>query len=131
AIINSGFYYPREHITVNLAPADLRKEGPSLDLPMAIGLLGALGRLNTDRLRSCVLVGELSLDGAVKPVSGVLPITLGARAGGFEQVLVPSENAAEAGVVEGIDVIPVSSLTAAAGYLNGTESILPHRINLD
>src|SRR5690606_23679798 len=69
AIINSGFYYPREHITVNLAPADLRKEGPSLDLPMAIGLLGALGRLNTDRLRSCVLVGELSLDGAVKPVS--------------------------------------------------------------
>ncbi len=130
ALINSGFYYPREHITVNLAPADLRKEGPSLDMPMAIGLLGALGRLNVEQLRKCVLVGELSLDGAVKPVSGVLPIALGARAGGFERLLVPVENAGEAAVVEGLDVIPVANLTAAVGFLNGTETILPHRVDL-
>jgi len=130
ALINSGFYYPKDHVTVNLAPADLRKEGPSLDLPMAVGLLGALGRVNPDALRRCALVGELSLDGAVKPVPGVLPIALGARAGNFEQLLVPVENAGEAGVVEGIDVIPVKNLTAAVQFLNGSETILPYKVDL-
>ncbi|MGI8908820.1 MAG: YifB family Mg chelatase-like AAA ATPase [Candidatus Sumerlaeaceae bacterium] len=130
ALVNSGFYYPHGYITVNLAPADLRKEGPSLDLPIAVGVLAALNRVDSTLLRSSSLIGELSLDGTVKPIPGVLPIALGARANGTERVLVPAENAAEAGVVEGLDVIPVSSLAAAVGYLNGTEQILPHRVDL-
>jgi magnesium chelatase family protein len=130
AIINSGFYYPKDPVTVNLAPADLRKEGPSLDLPMAIGLLAALERINKDMLKTTAIVGELSLDGSVRPVPGVLPIALGARRDGFERLLVPTDNAAEAAVVEGLEIIPVSGIAAAVGFLNGTESILPHRVNL-
>lgn len=130
ALINSGFYYPPNYITVNLAPADLRKEGPSLDLPIAVGLLAALSRVEPTLLRSTSLVGELSLDGTVKPVPGVLPIALGARANGIERLIVPFENGPEAAVVEGLDVIPVRSLAAAVGYLNGTDEILPQKVDL-
>ncbi|MBX7246146.1 MAG: YifB family Mg chelatase-like AAA ATPase [Candidatus Sumerlaeaceae bacterium] len=131
ALINSHYYYPPEHITVNLAPADVRKEGPSLDLPIAVGLLAALERVQRERLRDYCLVGELSLDGAVKSVSGVLPLALGAQAAGFRGILVPLDNAAEAAVVESIEVIPVASLREAVLFLNGETAIVPHRVDLE
>ncbi|MEI7634259.1 MAG: YifB family Mg chelatase-like AAA ATPase [bacterium] len=130
ALINSNFYCPREQITINLAPADMRKKGPSLDLPMALGLLGALGKINPERLRQFSIVGELSLDGAIRPVAGALPIALGARDKGFSGIIVPAENAAEAAVVEGIDVFPVSTLMDAVSFLNSQMEIAPHRANL-
>lgn len=130
ALHNSGFFCPAQHITVNLAPADMRKEGPSLDLPIALALLGALERVNAAALRDVCAVGELSLDGAVKPVAGILPLALGAKAANLRGVLVPAENASEAAVVEGIEVYPVASLREAAAFINGTQVILPHRVSL-
>lgn len=130
ALINSGFVYPHSQITVNLAPADMRKEGPSLDMPMAVGLIGAMGRVNPERLRNFSIVGELSLDGAVRPISGALPIALGARDSGFQGLIVPQENAAETAVVEGVEVVPVPSLKEAVSYLNEQVEIAPYRVDL-
>jgi magnesium chelatase family protein len=130
AVQNSGFAYPRDYITVNLAPADMRKEGPALDLPIAVGLLAAMEKVDPAPLRDHALVGELSLDGAVKPVAGILPLTLGARASGLRAIAVPPDNAAEAAVVDGIEVIPVASLRQAVDYLNGRERLAPHRVDL-
>ncbi|MCX7625892.1 MAG: YifB family Mg chelatase-like AAA ATPase [Candidatus Sumerlaeaceae bacterium] len=131
ALQNSNFYCPVRRITVNLAPADMRKEGPSLDLPIALALLGALERVKAERLREFCVVGELSLDGAVKGVAGILPITLGARASGYRGILVPEDNAAEAAVVEGIDVFPVTSLATAVDFLNGQRDVSPFRVDLN
>lgn len=131
ALTNSGFFYPHERITVNLAPADVRKEGPSLDLPIAVGMLGALGRVDAERLREHSIVGELSLDGAVKPVSGILPIAIGARSMEYRGIVVPAENAAEAAVVDGIDVIPVNSLREAVSFLNGELRVAPFKADLE
>lgn len=130
ALINSNFYYPQDQITVNLAPADIRKEGPSLDLPIALALLGALQKLDPVRILQFTVVGELSLDGAVKSVTGVLPLTIGARDKGFAGIIVPAANADEAAVVEGIDVYPVKSLVQAMEFINGIENIIPHKINV-
>jgi magnesium chelatase family protein len=130
AVVNSNFFYPRDHITVNLAPADVRKEGPSLDLPIAVGLIGALGRIDAERIRQFCIIGELSLDGSVKPVTGTLPLTLGARDCGFHGIIIPAANADEAAVVEDIEVYPVRSLTETVQFLNGVETIIPHRINV-
>ena len=127
ALLNSGYHYPRTRITVNLAPADLRKEGPSLDLPIALGLLAAADRLDRDRLARYCVAGELGLDGRVKPIAGALAVALGARRDGFDGLLIPSANAAEAAVVEGLAVIPVASFHQAVGFFNGTEEILPAR----
>jgi predicted ATP-dependent protease len=114
--------------TVNLAPADLKKEGPSFDLPIALAMVGASGTkiLETDAF--CV-VGELGLDGAVRPVKGVLSIALEARKRGRKSLIVPEANAAEAAVIEGIDVIPVRSLRQAWDFISGEKRILP--FNLD
>ncbi len=130
ALFNSGLYVPPDRVTVNLAPADMRKEGPSLDLPIAVGLLAAHGRVAPESLRRCALWGELSLDGTIKPVAGVLPLTIGAKASGFDCAIVPAENADEAAVVDGIDVIPVRTLKETAGYLNGQDSLMPHRVDI-
>jgi magnesium chelatase family protein len=130
ALTNSNFFSPHARITVNLAPADMRKEGPSLDLPMAIGVLAAYGRVSPERLAQICTWGELGLDGSVKSVTGVLPLTLGARAAGFPEVLVPADNATEAAVVDGIDVIPISSLAQAVAFLNGDEIIAPLRVDV-
>jgi magnesium chelatase family protein len=114
--------------TVNLAPADLKKEGPSFDLPIALAMVGASGTkiLETD---SFCVVGELGLDGAVRPVKGVLSIALEARKRGRKCLIVPEANAAEAAVIEGIDVIPVRSLRQAWDFISGEKRILP--FNLD
>lgn len=129
ALSNSGYHYPAMRIVVNLAPADMRKEGPSLDLPIALALLGALERVDPARLRDVCAIGELSLDGAVKPVTGVLPIALGAKASNFRTLLVPSDNAAEAAVVDGVEVLPIASLREAVDYLNGVREIAPFRVS--
>jgi magnesium chelatase family protein len=125
AIHNAGFEFPIDRITVNLAPADLPKEGAAFDLPTAVGILCATGQIKLGRLERALVVGELSLDASVRPVRGVLPVALHARREGFTLLLVPAANAAEAAVVAGIDVIPIGTLHDAVEYLNGEREIGP------
>jgi len=115
AISNSGYFFPFQKVTINLAPADVKKEGASFDLPIALGILGASGDLgNIESLPDLMSVGELSLDGRVRPVRGVLSIAITARQNGIRNLLVPEENAKEAAVVQGIDVFPVRDLREAS-----------------
>jgi magnesium chelatase family protein len=118
AIKNSGYEFPPRRITVNLAPAAVKKEGSGYDLPIAVGILAASG-LDCPELAETAIVGELSLDGAVRPVRGVLPMVLAAKANGIRRFLVPAENAREAAVVQGIKIIAVHTLRQAAHYLLG------------
>src|SRR5262245_5322543 len=111
AIKNSGFEFPPHRITVNLAPADVRKAGASFDLPIALGILAAEGVVERREIADLVLVGELSLDGSIHPTRGILPIAVGARRDGVLGVLLPAANAGEAAVVSGLDVFGVSSLS--------------------
>ena len=114
AITNSSFFFPFHKTTINLAPADVRKEGASFDLPIALGILGANGDLgNADNLEQTLSIGELSLDGRVRPVRGALSIALQARENGVKNLLLPEENATEAAVVAGVDVYPVKDLREA------------------
>ncbi len=130
ALDNSGYTFPMGRMTINLAPADIKKEGPSFDLPIAIGMLAASEQIETDQLENFVLVGELALTGAVRQAKGVLPIALCARATGKTGILVPPENAAEAAVVEGLRVIPVRNLREAAQFLEGEIKINPIRLDI-
>ena len=131
ALRNSGFRSKDEYaVTVNLAPADVRKEGPIYDLPIAVALLKATQRLRTEELAEYALVGELSLAGGVRRVRGILPIVIEMRRIGRRAVLVPEENAEEASVVSGIDVIPVRTLREAVEFLNGDLEIEPHSTDL-
>lgn len=123
AMANSGFPFPLQRITVNLAPAHLRKEGTAFDLPIALGLLQASGYIHSERLARYLVVGELSLDGRVKAVAGVMPMALALRQAGLEGMIVPAENAAEAAVIEEVPVYGVSTLAQAIGFCNGTEVI--------
>jgi magnesium chelatase family protein len=130
AITNSGFKIPMGRTTINLAPADVKKEGPSFDLPIALGILAANDQLQSDRLDHFCMVGELALTGHVRPVKGVLAIAWRARAEKMAGILVPVENAAEAAVVEGLQVIPVENLREAVGFLEGEFNIEPARVDL-
>jgi magnesium chelatase family protein len=130
AIVNSGFTPHVGRTTVNLAPADKKKEGPSFDLPIAMGMLVATGEMQTERLRDFAIVGELALSGEVRRVRGVLPIALQARESGRRGILVPSENAEEAAVVEGLDVYPIRTLRQAADFLAGTLTQTPVRLDI-
>ena len=131
ALTNSGFKFPMGRTTINLAPADVKKEGPSFDLPIALGILAASEQLETDQLENFVIVGELALSGAIRSCRGILPIALRARAAGKTGILVPEENAAEAAVVEGLQVIPVPNLRAAAQFLEGDIKIPRARVDLE
>ena len=131
AIKNSGYEFPSRKITVNLAPADLKKEGSAYDLPIALGILAAEGWLAKDRLSAYALLGELSLDGRVKPVHGALPLAVMVREKGMKGLVVPAENAAEAAVVEGVEVIRVATLSEAFLFLNGDQPIPPTHVNLN
>ncbi|HEX8637262.1 MAG TPA: YifB family Mg chelatase-like AAA ATPase [Pyrinomonadaceae bacterium] len=116
AITNSSFFFPFHKTTINLAPADVRKEGASFDLPIALGILGANGDMgNVESLENTLSIGELSLDGRVRPVRGALSIALRARENGVKNLLVPEENASEAAVVAGVDVYPIRDLRQAVG----------------
>jgi magnesium chelatase family protein len=118
AIKNSGFAIPPTHITINLAPADIKKEGSGFDLPIAIGILGAYGALQLKDLTKFLLVGELGLDGGLRAVPGMLPVAVAARARGIPNLVIPAANAAEAAVVEGVKVYPVASLGEVRELLN-------------
>ncbi|HIC94126.1 MAG TPA: ATP-binding protein [Anaerolineae bacterium] len=126
AIKNSGFLYPNKRLTVNLAPADLRKEGPAYDLPIAVGILVASEQLAAD-VSSSLFVGELSLDGSVRHVRGVLPMVNLAKERGLETIYVPAEDAPEAALIPDVEVIPVESLASLVAHLQGVEPIEPYR----
>ncbi len=126
AIRNSGFRFPAHRVTVNLAPADLRKDGTSFDLPLALGLLAASGELPRRVFREVLVVGELSLDGSLQPARGVLPMSVAARRQGLTHVLLPPANAEEAAVVGGLRVLAASSLTAALAILRDPSAATPH-----
>lgn len=130
AMINSGFRLPQGRTTINLAPADLRKEGPSFDFPIAMGMLAASEQFATDQLENFTIVGELALNGAIRPVKGVLPIALQARASGKVGLFVPADNAAEAAVVQGLQVLGIRNLREAVAFLEGEIKIAPTRVDL-
>jgi magnesium chelatase family protein len=126
AIKNSGFEFPKLKVTVNLAPADLRKHGPSYDLPIAVSILSFVGQLALYRdFKEMLFLGELALSGDVRPINGILPIALAAKKWGVKTLFVPAENAAEAKLADDLEVIPVASLKALAGHLSGAELIDP------
>jgi magnesium chelatase family protein len=119
ALQNSGFEFPQQRITANLAPADVRKAGPSFDLALAIAVLAANQQIPVDGIRGLALCGELSLGGALRPIPGAVVIAEGARRAGFRQLIVPEENAAEAALVEGLEVVGVPSLPRMVDLLTG------------
>jgi magnesium chelatase family protein len=127
ALRNSGYEFPAERTTINLAPADLRKEGSAYDLPIALGLLAASGELPHERLRSQVIVGELSLDGRVKPIRGALPVADAAAKRGIRRLLLPASNAGEAALVDSLEVFGVATLAEAVEFLLDRRSIEPAR----
>jgi magnesium chelatase family protein len=132
AIRNSGFDIPPTRITINLAPADIKKEGSGFDLPIAIALLGAYGALHIKDISNFLLVGELGLDGSLRAVQGMLPIAVAARAAGIRSLVIPASNAREAAVVEGVNVYPVQTLLEVRELLNsasfGTMTAQPLRV---
>ena len=117
AIKNSGYLNLRGRIVVNLSPADVKKEGPSFDLPIAIAMLSGVGEINTDNLKDFMIMGELALDGEVRPVKGVLPVTMHSK-GQFKGIIIPEKNVKEASVIDGIDIYPVSNLVEAVKVIN-------------
>ncbi len=131
AVKNCGYTFPAKKITINLAPADLKKEGSAYDLPMAVGILAAEGVIQKDRLKEYCLVGELSLDGEVKPVRGVLPVAAAVKREGLKGLILPSMNGPEAAVIQGIEVLGVEQLSRVVEFLNGERSIAPTRVDLE
>jgi len=125
AISNSGLTFPHQRLTVNLAPADLRKEGPAYDLPIALGILAAYGQVPVEALEGALVVGELSLDGGVRHTRGVLSVANAAREAGLERVFVPLANGAEAALVPGVEVYPVDHLISITEHLLGLDVIPP------
>jgi len=130
ALTNSGFRNPMGRTTINLAPADVKKEGPSFDLPIALGLLAASDQCNSEHIEDFVMVGELALTGAVRPVKGMLQIALRARAQKKAGLLVPVDNAAEAGVVKDLQVIPIHNLREAVSFLEEKAPLKPIDVDL-
>ncbi|MFP4444918.1 MAG: YifB family Mg chelatase-like AAA ATPase [Desulfosudaceae bacterium] len=129
AIVNAGFRFPDDRITVNLAPAGIKKTGTGFDLPVALGILAAAGMIDAEELQRYMVLGELSLDGGVRPVEGVLSTALAAREGGFAGLLVPAENSREAAVVEGLDIYPLDHLSQAVNFFNGHNSLHPEQVD--
>ena len=125
AIENSGYTFPTRQITINLSPADIRKEGSGYDLPMAIGILATEDKVNTTQLANYMMVGELSLDGSLVPIRGALPVAIKAREMGFEGLFVPEGNIREAAVVNKLKVYGVRHITQVINHLNGTELLEP------
>jgi len=131
AITNSGYEFPADRITVNLAPANIKKEGTGFDLPMALGILAATRAISQKKASRYLVLGELSLDGRIKPVNGSLPMALAARAADYTGIIVPFENRREASVVDGISVLPVQTLSQAVDFLRGLAPIAPECTGID
>jgi magnesium chelatase family protein len=130
AIKNSGYHFPNRRITINLAPADVRKEGSGFDLPIALGVICEGGQIKPDMLADHLFIGELSLDGKLRPVKGVLPIAIEAKRQGLKGLIVPEENAKEAAMVEGIDVFPLGTLQEVVDFLNNGGGLQPFKVDL-
>lgn len=131
AIKNSGFAFPPQKVVVNLAPADIKKEGSSYDLPLAIGVLASAEYINIEDSKQTCLIGELSLDGSLKPCSGVLPIVIAAKENNLKKVIVPVENAEEAALISGIDIFPANNLKEAIEIVRPDSQKQPFKINTD
>jgi magnesium chelatase family protein len=131
AITNCGFFFPVHKTTINLAPADVKKEGSAFDLPIAVGILGANADLRRENLEDVLLIGELALDGRVRPVRGALAIAVAAKRHGLKRLLLPAENAREAAVVSGLDVYPVKDLHEVVTLLNADPPPAAMRIDLE
>lgn len=131
AVVNSGFMRPNDRVVINLAPAELPKQAASFDLPISLGILAASGQMQSERFDEFAVVGELALEGHTRPVRGALSMAMATRQAGLRGLLVPKENAAEAAVVQEIEVIPVASLTEAVGFFTGVLDIDPHPSRLD
>lgn len=130
AIKNTGFRFPAKHIVINLAPASKRKEGSGYDLPMALSIICATEQIYAPYLSKCAFFGELSLDGTVQPINGILPMVISAYKSGFTDMFVPTENADEAAVIEGVNIYPVSSLKALCDHFCDIQKINVHKIDL-
>jgi len=131
ALKNCGYTFPRERVTVNLAPADIKKTGTAFDLPIAVGLLAAQGLIEPDRLSEYLLMGELSLDGRLRPINGALSLAMAVRDGGLKGIILPEENAPEAAVVEQIEVLPAPHLPAVMEFLAGNGNLTPYKADLN
>jgi len=131
AILNSGYEFPDDRITVNLAPAHIKKEGTGFDLPIALGILSATGVIAQEEMAGRLVLGELALDGRIKPVFGSLPMAIEAKRAGYSQIIVPYENRREASVVSGISVIPAKTLAEAVDFIRGEKPIHPMTYNPD
>jgi len=131
AIKNAGYEFPPRRITVNLAPADVKKEGSAFDLPIALGILSAQGIIPPDHLQEYLFLGELSLDGGIKPIRGGLPMAIAAKDAGLRGICLPKANAREAAVVDGIEVLPVSGLGQVVGLLRGEREIQPLAVDME
>ncbi|MDR2038210.1 MAG: YifB family Mg chelatase-like AAA ATPase [Bacteroidales bacterium] len=125
-----GFRMPGKKVVINMAPADIRKEGSAYDLPLAIGILAASEQIKNEHLEKCMIMGELSLDGSIQPIKGALPIALQARKEGFESCILPAQNAREASVVEDIAVYGVGNIKEVIDWINGTGSLQPVQNNI-
>ena len=131
AIKNSGYHFPSDRITVNLAPADIKKEGSAFDLPMALGILAATGLINRSSYSDHLFLGELALDGLIRPVRGVLPMAIAAKKLGLRGIFLPVENGSEAAVVGGVPIFPVNALSQVVGALRGIAKISPFTVEIN
>ncbi len=130
AIKNSGYQFPfNNRITINLSPADIKKEGSALDLPIAAALLTETGQIKPDKVKKYIILGELSLDGKLRSVSGALPIAIEAKKKNIEGIILPSVNADEASFVEGVNIYPFENLSDVVKFLNGEREVAPHKVN--
>lgn len=129
ALKNCGFRMPRQQVVVNMAPADIKKEGSSYDLTIATGVLAASGQIEAETLDRYIIMGELSLDGSLQPIKGALPIAVQARKDGFKGFILPKQNAREAAIVNDLEVYGVESITEVVGFFNGTTTLKPEVVN--
>ena len=129
AIKNCGYQFPVKQVTINLAPADIKKEGPYFDLPMAIGILSATGVISRKEIDDFLIMGELSLDGSIRPIKGALSMSVKAREAKLKGFILSQDNSREAAIVEGVDIYPVSNLPEAVEFLNGRRPITPYKVD--
>jgi len=131
ALKNCGYSFPAKKITINLAPADIKKEGSAYDLPMALGILAAEGLVQKERLQQYFLLGELSLDGEIKPIRGALSIAVAAKKEGLKGIVVPEANSREAAVVGDVEVLAVRQLSEVVDFMNGERELAPTRVDIE
>ena len=129
ALSNIGYRLPGKRITINMAPADMRKEGSAYDLPITLGILAASGQIKASKIEDYVIMGEIALDGSIRPIKGALPIAIQTLEDGFKGFILPNINAEEAAIVKGIDVIGVSHLDEVIGFFEGTKELTPLKLD--